>query len=333
MPDPLRILVLGGTAWLGRRTAELARVAGHDVTCLARGASGDVPDGVALVRADRDDPAAYDALTGTYDAAVEVSWQPEHVRGALAALADRVGHWVYVSSVSVYADLAGLDDTRHAPWTGTGEAGIEDYGPAKVACEDAYADALPADRFLLARAGLIGGHGDGSDRSGYWPARVARAVPGEQVLTPPATTPFQVVDVDDLAAWLLDAAVRRTAGAHDAVGDPQTFAELMPACVDAAGTEPAFVEVDEERLVSAEVRPWSGPESLPLWIPGSPQGISRRSNAGARSTGLTVRPLAETVAAALRWEQESGLDRDRRSGLSSEREAALLRALSAPGTP
>lgn len=299
MPHPLRILVLGGTAWLGRRTAALARDAGHDVTCLARGESGGVPEGVTLVRADRDGPAAYAALTGTFDAAVEVNWQPDHVRGALAALADRVGHWVYVSSVSVYADLTGLDDTRHAPWTGRGEAGIEDYGPAKVACEDAYAAVLPADRFLA----------------------------------PPATTPFQVVDVGDLAAWLVDAAARRTAGAHDAVGDPQTFADLLPECVTAAGTEPAFVEVDEDRLVAADVRPWAGPDSLPLWIPGSPQGMSRRSNAGARAAGLGLRPLGETVAAALAWERESGLDRDRRSGLSSEREADLLCALSAPGTP
>lgn len=329
----MRLLVLGGTAWLGRRTAELARDAGHEVTCLARGESGDVPDGVRLVSADRAEAGAYDGLTGEWDAAVEVSWQPRFVREAVAALGDRVGHWVYVSSVSVYADVAepGVGAARHPAYAGDEPAGIEDYGPAKVACEDAYA-ALAPGASLLVRAGLIGGGGDGSDRFGYWPARVARAVealgPAAPMLLPPPDAPFQVLDVDDLAAFLVDAAERRAPGVVDAVGDVARIGELVATCVEVLGGDaasaPPVVAATEEELAAHGVRPWSGPDSLPLWIPGA---ALLRDPAGARAAGLAVRPLAATVEATLAWERSLGLTRPRRSGLTPEREAEVLAAL------
>lgn len=318
----MRILVLGGTAWLGRRTAELARDAGHDVTCLARGESGAAPDGVRLLRADRDAADAYAELTGEWDAVIEVSWQPAHVRGALAALGDRVAHWVYVSSVSAYAD-PGSGDERHEPWRGEGLAGDEDYGPAKVACEDAVL-ARGSGAAMVVRPGLIGGYGDPSDRLGYWPARFARAQDSEQVLVPDPARSFQVIDVDDLAAFLVQAAATAVPGTVDAVGDTHTLRGLLQVCAEVTGTTPVPVVASDDELLAHEVRPWAGPDSLPLWIPTSAGVELLRDNAAARAAGLVVRPMAETVAASLRWEREQGLDRQRRSGLSAATEARVL---------
>ena len=179
------------------------------------------------VRADRTAPAAYDGVAERdWDAVVDVNWQPDLVRSALRALQDRARHWVYVSSGSVYADDsapgAAEEATLLPAHEGTGPVGVEDYGAAKVACEQACLSTLGPERVLAARAGLIGGYGDRSDRLGYWPARVARAGDGDPVLVPPREAPVQVIDVEDLAVWLVVAAeqrhrrgVQRGRGRHD----------------------------------------------------------------------------------------------------------------------
>jgi hypothetical protein len=292
---------------------------------------------VTWVRADRSDAVAYEDVAGArWDAVVDVSWQPELVRSALRALADVAGHWVYVSSGSVYADedVPDTDESAplHAPHGDPGPVDIEQYSGAKVACEQLCLEAVGAEHTLLARAGLIGGHGDRSDRLGYWPARVARAGDGEPVLAPPRTAPVQVIDVEDLADWLVLCAEQRVAGAYNAVGEATTVGAVLDDTCAAAGRVPRFVEADDAWLRSQDVAPWSGPESLALWLP-QPEyaGFATRRNAAAKAAGLQVRPLAATLESTLAWELEQGLERPRKAGLTPERERELLDLLAPPG--
>jgi 2'-hydroxyisoflavone reductase len=187
----MQTLVLGGTAWLGGHIASAALERGHQVTCLARGFSGAVPEGVELVRADRSRHAAYDALKQQWDVVVDVARQPGQVRSAVRALADRAGVYVFVSSGNVYADhrTPGADEDAPLlpPLTVEVMESMDTYGEAKVACEQHVHQAFEPDRALIARAGLIGGPGDIFDRTGYWPLRFARpSTPSGAVLVPDA---------------------------------------------------------------------------------------------------------------------------------------------------
>ncbi len=332
-----KILILGGTSWLGGRVARLALDRGHEVTCLARGESGAAPDGARFVAADRWESGVYDAVAGEdWDTVLDVSWQPELVRSAVEALGPRAGQWVYVSSASVYADesVPHQDESAvvHEAWAGTGRADIEDYGPAKVACEQACL-AGPAP-VLVARAGLIAGYGDRSDRFGYWPARVALAVADRaEVLTPALDQEVQVIDVEDLAVWLVDSTEQGRVGTFNALGDTCTFNDVVVASAAAAGTSPEPVPATDDWLVAAGVEPWMGPGSLAMWLPVEGYaGFCNRTNTSAKQAGLRLRPLVETVASALAWERELGVDRtDRHAGLDPAREAELLDRLGADG--
>jgi 2'-hydroxyisoflavone reductase len=325
-----RVLVLGGTSWLGGRVAAAAHRRGHAVTCLARGEAGAPHEGVRFVPADRWTEHAYDPVLAEWDSVIDVSWQPELVGGAVAGLREHAGQWIYISSCSVYADDSTPDADEsaplHEPWSGTGTVPVEEYGAAKVACERLVSAGVGADRALLVRPGLIVGYGDRSDRFGYWPARFARVqAGGEVVLVPPLDAACQVVDVDDLTDWLVRCVEERTAGVMNAICDPAPLADVLDACAAVAGAEPALMPVEDAWLTEHGVQPWAGEESLPLWLP-HPEysGFMRRGNAAAKRAGLTFRSWGDSAAAALRWETELGLTRDRRAGLSAAREQELL---------
>lgn len=331
----MRLLVLGGTAWLGRTLAETARDRGHEVTCLARGTAGSTPEGVRLVAADRDDPAAYGEVADRdWDAVLDVSRQPGQVRSALAALGSRAAHWTFVSSCSVYADQShpGIDETGALLPAFAGDvAPPEAYGEAKVACEEA-ALATVGDRLLVARAGLISGPGDASDRVGAWVARFARAVEdGEPVLVPDDPDhPAQTIDVRDLAGWLVASAETGLTGVFNASGPVGRLAELVETSRVVAGHTGPVELVDPDWLAAQEVEEFMGPESVPLWLHDPDwAGFAARDVGAALAAGLHARPLEQTLADTLPWERTLGLDRPRKAGLSPDRERALLAAWAA----
>ena len=336
----MRLLVLGGTAWLGRCVATTALELGHDVTCLARGRAGAVPEGARRVTADRDAEGAYDGATGDWDAVIDVSRQPGHVRRAVAALAGRSRSYVFVSSGNVYADHATLGADESAallpPLDGDVMESMEAYGEAKVACERHVVAAYGAGRSLVARVGLIGGPGDEFDRTGYWPLRFARpSAPDGSVLVPDAPAlPTQVIDVRDLAGWLVDAAARGLTGTYDVCGRTVPLAEHLEVARAVSGGPGRPVPVDEAWLAAQGVQQWMGERSLPLWLSDLEwTGMSARDGSAARAAGLQLRPLEQTLADTLAWELTRDPERPRRAGLSIEDERALLQAWAACDRP
>lgn len=308
----MKLLVLGGTRFLSRETAVQAVARGWDVTCACRGESGVVPEGATHLRWDRADAAPAAVVGGGWDAVVDVARLPSHARTAVAALPD--AHWVFVSTISVYPDNSSSGTSTLArPITEDVDLAVEPeaYGGMKVACEQAVKEVAASS--VVVRPGLIVGPGDPTGRFAYWPQRLAR---GGEVLAPGTPADMvQVIDVRDLAAWLLDLAESRTPGTFDAVGRPVPFGDLLTEVGAGVGVEPRLTWVDQDFLEEHEVAPWAGEGSLPLWLP-RPEydGMLAHDPGPAEAAGLRLRPLAETApecldsrVVALTPEQESEL--------------------------
>lgn len=325
-----RWLVLGGTRFLSREVAAAAVARGHEVVCAARGESGPVPEGARFVRVDRDDDDGLAPLRGErFDAVVDTAiisyrW----VREALAEFGDTAGHWTFVSTMNVYSDLSRRGDGVDAPLLEpryTDPEGPEDfgaYGSIKIASEQAV-DEVVGDRALVVRPGLVCGPGDPYDRFGYWPARFAR---GGRALVPDAPEqPFQMIDVRDLAEWIVVSGERGLTGVFDASGPAMTLGSVLEEMASAVGAlDLELVPVSTESLAEAGVMPWQGPRSLPLWLPESHHGVVDRDTGPALKAGLRFRPVAETAVAALEYEYALGIERERQAGLTVEEEAELL---------
>src|SRR5215217_2769057 len=260
----MRLLVLGGTHFLGRHVVSAALDRSHEVATFTRGVSGGPPEGARALHGDRDDPAA---LHGALD-----GWRPELVvdtscqsraaaRNAAAALADVRGY-VFVSSLNAYRHWppgpVGPEDDEPT-WTTDDDA----YGPVKADAERTLAAAL-GDRFLTARAGLILGPHDPIHRLGWWLDRISRG--GRVVVPETLGQPIAAVDARDLAGWLVEAAERRLSGAVNATGPNgmTTLGGLLELCRDVTGSDAEWVPVAEKELLAAGVEPWV---HLPLWLP------------------------------------------------------------------
>ncbi|QIK62178.1 NAD-dependent epimerase/dehydratase family protein [Leucobacter viscericola] len=329
----MNILLLGGTAWLGRTIAETAVAAGHDVSCVARGT--DAPAGVTLVQADRDEDHALASLTapGTarWDAVIDVARQPGYVRRAVHDLAAHAERYVYISSCNVYASLAsyGIDEAAplNTALTSDVMASPDEYGAAKVACEEAVLAGFGADRTIIIRPGLIGGPGDPTGRSSYWPLRFARpSNPQAQVLVPDAAQQLtSVIDVRDLAAWIMRLLEQTVSGIFNAAGNPTPLGEHLAIARRLADHKGSLVGASPEWLASQDVAQWSGPRSFPLWLADpEARGIGALSNESARATGLVLRPLTDTLSDTLAWANSCGIATVTRSGLTDDEECELL---------
>lgn len=318
-----RVLVLGGTGWLGREIARSAVAEGCEVMCLARGESGEVPDGAELIRADRLSPGAYDTVAGEWDEVIELAYQPELVTSGLDALAASASHWTLVSSVSVYA----RNDEPHADESAAlvEPLDLSEYADAKVAAERISERRL-GNRLLIARPGLIVGPGDPSDRFGYWPGRLRR---GGCVLVPVVEgRHVQIIDVADLASWIVRAGRGGLTGPVNAVGDIHTMEEFFDAACAATGFQGELVSVDDDVLLGHEVRYWAGPRSLPLWLPREDSAFAQRDGSAFLSSGGTLLSLEDMLIRTLHDETERGLDRPRRSGFTAAEESAVLSSVS-----
>lgn len=314
----MRLLVLGGTRFLSREVAAQAVARGWEVTCACRGESGDVPAGAELLRWDRAEEAPQALLDGAWDAVVDVARLPSHVRRAVAAVPD--AHWVFVSTINVYADDASSamgplvePVTEDVDLASDPEA----YGPMKVACESVVRDRTASS--VVVRPGLIAGPGDATGRFAYWPQRLAR---GGEVLAPGSPDDVvQVIDVRDLAAWILDLGADRTTGVYDAVGTPTAIGDLLAqVAAGVGGRAPLFTWVDAAFLEAHGVQHWAGDGSLPLWLPRPDHdGMMSHDPGPAVAAGLRLRPVGDTARDSLGGPAY---------GLSPEREAEVLAAWS-----
>ena len=326
----MRVLVLGGTVFLGRHVVERLLARGHDVTIVHRGQRGrDLFPQLERVLGDRATDLDRLPAGARWDAVVDTSaYVPGVVATSAGLLKDRAGQYVFVSSVSVYDISVPHIDERSAmlelpPDASREEMVPETYGPLKWLCEREAIAAFGADRTLIVRPGLIVGPYDQTDRFTYWPLRFAR---GGDVLVPddPAAA-IQWIDVRDLAAFIVDAIEQTLSAEVNAVGParPAQLAELFESCAAASDVPLRTIPVDVPTLLENGITGWI---DLPVWAPRGQghDGIAHVDPALAIRMGLRHRPLAETVADTLRWAQHARGDEPLNAGLTPEREAELL---------
>ena len=349
----MKLLVLGGTVFLGRHIVQVALERGHEVTLFNRGQHGaDIFPDLEHLHGDRD-PNVGDGLKilegRVWDAVVDTSGYVPRIVKASAELLSGCEHYSFVSSISAYASFAQPDQDENAPLAALENPDTEDvsahYGALKAACERAAEVAMPG-RVLNVRAGLIVGAFDPTDRFTYWPDRIARGVapvvPGAQrnpvvpdaqrdeILAPGSPDVLtQFIDAQDLAVWMIRVIERRTVGTWNVTGRPMRLGELLDAIRLETQSPASFTWVSEDFLLEQSVPPWMGENSLPLWIPSSDAdmaGFAQVSIARALENALHIRPLSLTLEDTLRWVRSRPTDYLWRSGLSVEREHELLEA-------
>jgi 2'-hydroxyisoflavone reductase len=335
-PKPLRILILGGTGFIGPQQVEYALARKHKLTLFNRGKTNSTlfPNVPRLV-GDRNEAGGHDALKkGTWDVVIDnPTTNPMWVRGAGEALKGRVGQYLFVSTISVFSDYSkpGMDESGplNTP-TDIDKPFDRDarfYGPNKVRSEMEAKAQFGEDKVTIVRPGLIVGPGDLSDRFSYWPVRIDR---GGEILAPGTPNDaVQYIDVHDLSEWIVRCGENHTIGTFNATGPktPTNIGEMLYGIKSVTTSDARFTWVPAEFLREQQVRAWS---EMPVWQPamGPTLGFMQVNCQKAYAAGLTFRPLADTAKSTLDWyktrpaaEQEKA-----RAGIAPEKEKAVLAA-------
>jgi 2'-hydroxyisoflavone reductase len=328
----MNILIIGGTRFLGRHLVDSALARGHEVTLFNRGKSN--PDlflNIETILGDREHDL--EKLSGReWDAVIDTSgYVPRIVRLSAQSLEANVKRYVFISSISVYANFNKVGIDENDPVGKIEDESFEEitgesYGPLKALCEKAVQDVFGENRALIIRPGLIVGPNDPTDRFTYWPVRVAR---GGDVLAPEKPdAPVQIVDVRDLSDFIIKLIEENASGLYNATGPDYdlTMGALLDAGKQVSKSDARFHWASVEFLTENKVEAWS---DLPVWLPssGDEAGVSRANVSKAINAGLKFRPLEETVRDTLEWAKMRPPDHEWRAGLKAEREAQLLTAL------
>ena len=340
-PKPLRILILGGTGFIGPYQVRYALARGHKVTLFNRGQTNpglfaDGPNLEQLIGDRAPNPGNYESLKGReWDAVIDTpARRPRWVREAAAVVKGHAKQYMFISTISVYASngTPGADETAAVSTTGPpdiedGEKFVRLYGPLKALCEQEAEKAFPG-RATIIRPGLVVGVGDPTDRFSYWPVRIAR---GGEVLAPPADDPVQFIDACDVGEWSIRCVEDETYGVFNAIGPATKFTvrQMLEGIRDTIKTNATCTYTTSAflRALQPPVRGWS---DLPVWIApeGAYAGFTQRSIAKALSKGLTFRPYADTVRETIAFYKAQTPERQEalRAGLKPDRERDVLAA-------
>lgn len=324
----MKLLILGGTVFLGRHIVNSALERGHTVTLFHRGRTNpNLFPQVETIHGDRGE-SLQPLAGGKWDVVIDTSgYHPKDVRASAEFLAEQVDQYVFISTISVYAGFTTPHQDESAPVArlanpDSAEVTGETYGALKTHCEDVIQEVY-GDRGLIIRPGLIVGPHDPTDRFTYWPVRAQR---GGEILAPEGpAVPVQYIDVRDLANWTLEAAASRLSGVYNATGPAQavTFGHLLDECRRAANVPSTVTWVSPEFIAANEIGAFV---ELPLWVPPDMRGLLTINCSRAIAAGLTFRPLEETIQDTLAWHATRPPDTQLKAGLSPEREAELLTA-------
>lgn len=328
----MRILVIGGTVFVGWHLVSEAMTRGHHVTLFNRGVSNpEVFPGVKQIRGDRDTDDVLKLTGQQFDIVIDTcGYDPVSVERTARVLADHCERYVFLSSLAVYRDREAPRQDEESPLVDVtpsqrGAAGdhlqfpeAPGPGPAKLRCEQAVEEALPG-RALVLRLGLLSGSRDVSDRFPYWPWRIAR---GGTVLAPgQPQAPVQVMHGQDFARFALDLIEREARGIYNVAGPERTFGEILEACQALTGRRAVLRWVDDDFLVANGLKMYG---DIPLWVTAKFAGVNQLSIARAVAAGFRQRSLEELISDTIAWNAQRAEPRIRRAGLSAEREAELL---------